>query len=517
MKMAQELELLKGEKLDDVFADLKKSVAKAAQEGQPAHEVELSLWRQVLELGRQLYGQFLALVGEGDMGETVELPDGRSCQRLEERHKKHLKTIFGEFVLKRAVYGSREGQKIEFVPLDNRLQLPESEFSYVLQDWDQGLCVEEAFGKANSTLRRILGFTQSVDSLERMNVHVASKVQDFREDRPMPKPEDEGELLVLSADGKGIVMRREEPAPKGHRTKGMKASQKRMAIVGTAYTVDRHVRTPELIVAALFGEGKPSAPRPQPQHKHVWASLPRATAEDSGASVDKVANATDEGTEGTVAAVDIVYPWLLNEVSERNRDLSKEMVYLHDGQESLWDACERHLPRQNSTGIVDLLHVTPRLWQAAHVFFKEGSVEAERFMRERLLKVLQGQAPLVVRGLREMATKRKLTGAKKKTLSKVCNYLEQNYERLRYDIYLARGYPIASGVIEGACRHLIKDRMERAGMHWTPSGAQAMLDVRSTWINGDWEAYQTYYQQREIIRLYPHRHLVAGDSFRIAA
>ena len=500
MRMAQELELLKQENLDTVFADLKRSIENAAQQGQAAHEVELSLWRQVLELGRQLYSQFLALVGNGDMGETVTLPDGRSRQRLEEKHQKRLVTIFGAFVLERFVYGSREGQKIEFVPLDNRLQLPEGEFSYVLQDWDQGLCVEEAFGKSASTLQRILGLKQSVDSLERMNVHMATKVQDYREDRPKPAPEDEGELLVLSADGKGIVMRREEPAPRGHRTKGEKASQKRMAIVGAAYTVDRYVRTPEEVVAALFGElpPKPPASRPKPQHKHVWASLPR------------------ESEEGTVAAVDIVYPWLLNEVAERNANFRKEMVCLHDGQESLWDARERHLPKKNSIDIVDLLHVTPRLWQAAHVFFKEGSPEAERFMRERLLKVLQGQAPLVVRGLREMATKRKLTGTKKKTLNKVCNYLEQNYERLHYDQYLARGYPIASGAIEGACRHLIKDRMERAGMHWTPSGAQAMLDVRSIWINGNWEAYQTYYQQREILRLYPYRQLTEGDLFRRA-
>lgn len=500
MKMAQELELLKQENLDAVFADLKRSIETAAQEGKAAHEVELSLWRQVLELGRQLYGRFLALVGSGDMGETVDLPDGRSCQRLEEKHKKRLVTIFGGFELERVVYGSREGQKIEFVPLDNRLQLPESEFSYVLQDWDQELCVEEAFGKSGGTVQRILGLKQSVDSLERMNVHMATKVQDYREDRPMPAPEDEGELLVLSADGKGIVMRREEPAPKGHRTKGEKASQKRMAIVGTAYTVDRHVRTAEEVVAALFGELQPMPPgsRPKPQHKHVWASLPR------------------DSEEGTVAAVDIVYPWLLNEVAERNPGLAKEMVCLHDGQESLWDARQRHLPKKNSTDIVDLLHVTPRLWQAAHVFCKEGSDEAEHFMRERLLKVLQGQAPLVVRGLREMSTKRKLTGAKKRTITKVCNYLEQNYERMHYDQYLAQGYPIASGAIEGACRHLIKDRMERAGMHWTPSGAQAMLDVRSTWVNGDWESYQTYYQQRETTRLYPYRQLVNGDSFRLA-
>jgi hypothetical protein len=499
--MAQETEVLKGEKLDEVFAELKASIQIASQQGQPAHEVELSLWRQLLQLGHELFGQFLAMQGSGDMGETVILPDGRCCRRLEERHTRRLVSIFGVFLLERTVYGSREGQKIEFVPLDNRLQLPESEFSYVLQDWDQELCVEEAFGKAAGTIQRILGLKQAVDSLERMNVQMAKHVQDHREGRAFPAPEDEGEILVLGADGKGIVMRREEPAPVGHRTKGEKASKKRMAVVGTAYTVDRYVRSPEEVVAALFGDrqAEPPPPRPPAQHKHVWASLPQEK----------------EGTE--VAAVDIVYPWLLNEVAERNPCLAKDMVCLHDGQESLWEARQRHLPHKNSTDILDLLHVTPRLWQAAHVFCSEGSDQAEQFVRRRLLKVLRGRSDLVVRGLREMASKRQLSGAKKATITKVCAYLEQNRDRMHYDVYLAKGYPIASGAVEGACRHLVKDRMERAGMHWTYPGAQAMLDVRSTWVNGDWQGYQSYFRERETARLYPYRELTEGTSFEVAA
>ena len=84
---------------------------------------------------------------------------------------------------------------------------------------------------------------------------------------------------------------------------------------------------------------------------------------------------------------------------------------------------------------------------------------------------------------------------------------------MRYDEYLREGYPIASGVIEGACRHLIKDRMERAGMHWTLEGAQAMLDLRSVWIGGHWEAFQTQRIAQETDRLYPHRELAAGEAF----
>ena len=175
------------------------------------------------------------------MGESVTLPGGQVCQRLEETHSRRYVSIFGEFVLKRAVYGSREGQKIEFVPLDNRLQFPESVFSYVLQDWDQSLCVEEAFSQAKSTVARMLGLKQSVDSLERMNVQMAELVEAFRDERTLPSAEEEGAIVVSSADGKGVVMRRaaDEAAPPAHRTKGEKASRKEMAIVGAVYTVDR--------------------------------------------------------------------------------------------------------------------------------------------------------------------------------------------------------------------------------------------------------------------------------------
>jgi hypothetical protein len=488
--------------LGDLADQLLTYVRTAASQGIPAHEAERDIWQRLLALGRTALGQFFALQGTGDLGDTVTLPEGPTWERLPALHTCRYVSIFGEFQLARTAYGSREGQRIEFVPLDNRLQLPASAFSYVLQDWDQGLCVEQAFGQAQSTVARILNFRQAVDSLEHMNVQMAALVADFRDSRPQPDPQTEGAILVTSADGKGIVLRRppDAPAPACHRTKGEKASQKRMATVGTAYTVDRYVRTPEEVVAALFRDGPKPPPRPQPAHKRVWASLPQ---EDEAG----VAQTSQE----------VVYAWLLNEVVERNPHLEKEMVHLGDGQEALWQARRAQLPARNTTDILDLLHVTPRLWQAAHVFYPEGSEEAEAFARERILRVLHGQVGRVVRGLQEMGTKRGLKGAKKKALAKVCAYLRNNQERMRYDAYLAKGYPIASGVIEGACRHLVKDRMERAGMHWTPAGAQAMLDVRSTYVNGDWQEYQAYRIRRETNRLYPHRHLVEGPQYCMAA
>nr|HEV8176724.1 ISKra4 family transposase [Gemmatimonadales bacterium] len=488
--------------LNDLAEQLSHYVRDAATQGTPAHEAERAFWTRILAVGHAALGQFFALQGTGDQGETLTLPDGNTCQRLPELHHRRYFSIFGLYDLQRTVYGTRAGQKIDFVPLDNRLQLPAADFSYVLQDWDQALCVEQAFGQASTAVARILHLKQSVDTLEHMNMHMAERVADFRDNRPKPDPTTEGAILVTQADGKGIVMRRgcEDPAPAAHRSKGEKASQKRMATVGTAYTVDRYLRTPQEVLAALFREGPKPPPRPEPAHKRVWASLTRPD--------------TDGQRRSGMA---VVYEWLLNETAERNSGLRKEMVHLCDGQEALWQMRAAHLPACNTTDILDLLHATPRLWQAAHCFYPEGSDAAAAFARERIGRVLQGKVELVVRGLREMGTKRRLVGSKKKTLAKVCNYLGSNRERMRYDVYLSKGYPIASGVIEGACRHLVKDRMERAGMHWTAAGAQAMLDVRSTYVNGDWEEYQAYRITRETAALYPHRHLVEGPQFCMAA
>ena len=477
-------------------------VRQAAQQGTPLHETELLIWQQVLTIGRQTMFQFLSLMGTGDLGPTLTLPNGQTCERLPELHTRRYVSLFGEFQLERTVYGSREGQKIEFVPLDNRLQVPASVFSYVLQDWDQSFCVEMSYGTASCTVARILGLKQSVDSLEHMTLQMAEPVTDFRESQPQPSPLTEGALLVSSADGKGIVMRREEgeAAPPTHRTKGDKASQKRMAIVGAVYTVDPYERTAEEVVAALFGDPQEKPPqRPAPCHKRVWASL----------------SYEDEDGENH-SGMDEVYGWLQGEVLTRNGQGTKPMVHIGDGQETLWEARAAYLPDGNLTEILDLLHVAPRLWQAAYLFHAEKSREAEMFVRERLLRILQGQVEGVIRGLREMGTKRGLKGAKKKKLKVICGYLEKNRVRMRYDDYLAKGYPIASGVIEGACRHLVKDRMERAGMHWTKVGAQAMLDVRSTYLNGDWEEYQAYRFEVETKRLYPWRSLVEGPQFHLA-
>ena len=137
-------------------------------------------------------------------------------------------------------------------------------------------------------------------------------------------------------------------------------------------------------------------------------------------------------------------------------------------------------------------------------------------VRDRTLRILRGEGDSVVRGLRQMGSKRGLKGQKAKDLGTICNYLEKNRERMHYDEYLRKGYPIASGVIEGACRHYVKDRMERTGMSWVKPGAQAMLELRSTALNGDWDQFVGFRMDRETERLYPHRHTLEAVTWPMA-
>jgi hypothetical protein len=461
------------------------------------NQVEADLWDLALQLGRRSLVAFFQACGSGDLGESLTLPDGRTVRRLKERHLRPYVSIFGAFRLERTAYGSREGQALEFVPLDNRLQLPPGAFSYVLQDWDQALAVEQAFTQVNQTIERILKLKQSVDSLEGMNRQMAQDVGLFRDSQPSPPVAEEGAIVVVTADCKGVVIRGQGTPPVcgGQRPAGQRANQKRMATVGAVYTVDPYERTAEDVVAALFRDpGHEPGPRPVPAHKRVWASLPR------------------EGPQPQ-SSIEAVFDWLWWEFAQRNPRLERPTVCLCDGQEVLWQACAESVADPERVEVLDLLHVTPRLWQVARLLYGDKGQEVVPFVRRRVTQVLQGKVGAVIRALRRLAAVRGLKGAKMRALRRICGYLRKNRGRMRYDEYLRAGYPIASGVIEGACRHLVKDRMERAGMHWTAEGAQAMLDLRSVWIAGQWEAFQQHRIERDRERLYPHRDLVAGEAF----
>lgn len=452
-------------------------VCQSAHDGSSAHAFERGLFEKVLELGASLFQAFLRLVGPGDFGASVTLDDSRLVHRSAERHQRRLLTVFGEFMVSRWVYAQRAKARVEFVPTDQRLQLPASEVSYLLQEWDQLLGVEQAFGQVREVIKTILRLSQSVDTLERTNQQMAEAAPAFRESQGPVDLAKEGALLVVSEDNKGIPMVRpvEEKPAGAHRAKGAKANKKQMACIGCVHSVDRHVRTPEELVATLFRDpDRPKEQAPQAQNKRYWAELSRERA----------------GEE--IRGQDLVFEQLQAEISTR-RQPQQWLVHLCDGQASLATDRQAYLPEDAHTvDILDLMHVLTRVWEAAHVFHTEGSDEASAFVRDHLTRILHGQIGNVIAGWRRKATRQHLTGTKKKNLGALCAFLEKNKHRMRYDAYLRLGCPVATGVIEGACRHVIKDRMERAGMRWQVAGAQAMLNLRTIHTNGDWAAFQDY-------------------------
>ncbi|EQD56624.1 hypothetical protein B1B_09004 [mine drainage metagenome] len=179
----------------------------------------------------------------------------------------------------------------------------------------------------------------------------------------------------------------------------------------------------------------------------------------------------------------------------------KTWVVVSDGERALQIRTARALP--GAVVVLDIIHAVEKVWMAAHVFHPEGSPEAREFVRERALRILEGDVVQVVKGLRQMATKHRLSSARRKTLRNVARYLSNNRSRMRYDEYLRGGLPIASGNVEGACKNLIKDRMERSGMRWSEEGAEAMVKVRAVYLNEDFEAYWRYHVTQELLRLYP--------------
>ena len=197
----------------------------------------------------------------------------------------------------------------------------------------------------------------------------------------------------------------------------------------------------------------------------------------------------DELISGSIQAL----AWGAKEVSLR-RSTDQVLVRLMDGQHSQWsdaEACRDDLPDTHCVDILDVLHVSSYVWKAAKALCSSAA-EQEEFTRERLLRILSGEVAGVIMGLKQMSTRRQLSSEKAADIDTVCGYFTAHQNRMKYNEYLAAGYPIATGVIEGACRHLVKDRLERSGMKWVVEGAQAMLTLRSIKASNLWEDFQKF-------------------------
>lgn len=419
--------------------------------------------------------------GTGDLGPALQVTWPGAAPMLYTRkrlHTRQLITLFGTVTLTRMGYG-RPGQP-SLHPLDAALQLPARMYSYEIQRRLVRAAIQGPFDEALGMLADTTGITVPKRSVEQIVLDAAIDFESFYAQRRALRPASDASLLVAAIDSKGIPMVKAELAKKSVRLKkGEKRQKKRMSTVAAVFNQRPEPRTPEGVVARLFAPAELSCarePRPnRPQHKRVWASL--------------------------LAGKDVFIREVREEMLGRDPCGDKTWIIVTDGERGLQRRVCEHF--QDVILVLDLLHVLEKLWAAAYVLHPEGSEAAETFVRERALRILRGQVSQVVKGLRQTVTKRKLQGEKQKTLLGVAAYYYRNRCRMQYHRYLEQGWPIASGSVEGACKNLIKDRMERSGMRWTSIMAEAMLRLRATHLSGDFDEYWDYHVQQDQQQLHP--------------
>ena len=427
-------------------------------------------------------------------------------------HDRRLETIFGTVDVERVGY-ARPGHE-SLHPLDASLNLPAERYSLEVRRRVAEAAASRSFDEALYELSRHTGAAVPKRQAEQLAARAAEDFDAFYEARRAAagEPAPDESVVVLTFDSKGVVLHREdlreatrkaaerrrqqsEPLSPFNRLRpGEKKHAKRMATVAAVYSVAPFVRSAEDFLQSLMPrqpgdntkartkKAKTPAVRPRPVAKRVWASLER------------------EPGEVTTEA--------LLEAERHDPERVKRWVVLVDGAETQLDLVEAGAAAcgVDVTVILDIIHVVEYVWKAAHVFHREGSPELACWAWTRVRDILEGKARRVASSMRRAATVADLSPDARKPVDTCADYLLKYAPYLHYDRYLAAGYPIATGVVEGACRHLVRDRMELTGARWRLVGAEAVLKLRALRASGDFDAYWDFHEAREYERNHAQRY-----------
>ncbi len=441
-------------------------------QGMEIGEVERRLLSLVMAVGRAALEEFVAEKGTGYAGKEIVEPHGNGIPYVCERSCAY-RSIFGTIPIRRAYYHTAGSPGV--FPLDGELNLPERGYSYLVQEFSSRLAATMSYEDAQEILSSFFPVKMPIRSLESVVGDLCAEAGRFYEEKASPDGCPHAVVTVATVDKKGIVIRKpntDEAGSESAPANPDKPGKKKMATVISTYVTPRHIRTPDDILREVSDEGS-SQSRPKPQDKITWGSL-------------------TDGPETTVAR--------LKKAVDQRLPQGNELVCILDGERSLWVLVYAYFPA--AFFVLDIFHVLEHLGKAALLFHDEESPQAREFVTERLRMLLQGKAGRMIGGLKQMLTKHELSKAARHSLNQVIGYLERNRKHMRYEICLAKGYPIGSGVIEGACRNLINDRLELTGMSWTLQGAESVMRLRAVHINKDWDAFWTYRRQSQRRTLY---------------
>lgn len=474
-------------KLED---DLTSAEALAA----PLYEIERMMRAQGRELMRSMMQAHFDERAAQERPVMVRGAEG--IERVQTRQSaRTVMTEFGEVVLERTLYQAPGVDAL--APVDAALGLAEEKYSHEVRRIVAEESARASFDEVVELVRKHTGADVPKRQVEELAVRAARDFDAFYRERPCA-PEVTDHLLILSFDGKGIAMRLEdlraatrkaaEATPRRLQTrltKGEKPNRKRMAEVATVYTL---APWPREIGDVLHGLGqRDDAARPRPTNKRVWASI----------------------EHNAQRVIDDAFDEALRRDPERRR----RWVVLVDGQLDQRRRIERTAAKRGVpiTIVLDIVHVLEYLWRAAHAFHPDAHAAAEQWVECRLLALLNGRTGgEVAKSLRLMLKRHDLEAAAAKAVEKAAGYLVKNTRLLRYDRALKDGLPIATGVIEGACRYLVQDRMGRTGARWSLNGAEAILRLRALRTSGDFDAYWAFHLAKEHERTHQSRYADAA-------
>ena len=457
--------------------------------GEPptAYEMERHLVTDLLDLGRLLLQCFFCSQHAAlEAVESVEI--GGKQLPLHGLKRRSLRSVFGKITFMRGYYyAENQGYHL----LDARLNLTTDGTSDLLREWRSTLACYNAYHKAGKTLYSLIGQQHSARAIEDDVARDCKLAEAFAEQHPVPKPSSEASVLVVQADGKGVPMIGQKKGKERVRLgKGEKSGRKKEAIATAVYTIEPCIRTPEQVTDSLFksaspdqehaspdvrpvGEVKTDKKRKRPSNKWLWATF-----------------------KGKPAAIALAK----KQVMKREGEHITARVALTDGAAPLQYQMLKQLPAY--TLILDIIHAIEYLWKAANGLYGEKSSKREAWVRERVLLMLSGKTQQIIDEFRTLAIAPCCKKRASNALLSTAAYYERNLPYMRYDVYLEKGWPIGTGVIEGACRHLIKDRCELSGMRWTIQGAEALLHLRSIAENDNWEPFESYRQAQRKREVY---------------
>lgn len=490
------------ESLDTQYAEIKAYVMGAV--GQEAIDgVEKHLFRRLQQLGRGLVEAFVAQSGTGYEAENPPVSEAGVAMEYKETLESPYVSIFGEIRIARAAYAHPEGGRV--YPLDAQLNLPDHKYSYLLLKWLQSSSAEQDYREAVDRFNEIFDFSFFPELPQRQGRPVAAYVESFYEQVDPPSPEKEGSHIALSADGKGVRILRseradtpEEPSGKARRGQGEKPGIKKDAVVVTDFSFDPQARQAEEIVKGLLKQFTASEKEQAKQERQ----------QRRGEGVPEPRSPHNKHVFATMAGKSAAFEHLLDHVAKRDPQGHKPLIALLDGDLYLEDRLLEALQARGwqdrlEVRILDIIHASEYLWEVGTALYGEKGPPRVAWVEAKLYALLDSKVGYVIGGLKQRRTKNELKPHQQKALDKTIIYFENHRHMMDYATYLENGYPIATGVVEGTCGSLVKDRMEHSGMRWSIAGAQVILAQRAVVKNGDWDDFWNYFIDQERERLYP--------------